>query len=178
MKVFIVVSLFSYLGFMAVSNKLYDFTYSSQADWKIVNDGVMGGLSNGKFSVDENGHGIFFGKVSLANNGGFTSIQHAVDYELSKSEHKIVLKLKGDGKRFQFRIKKSRNDRHSYIQYFQTHGDWQEIELDLNDFYASWRGQKLKLPNFDAKMIQEITFLIANQKEEDFRLTLDYIAFK
>tara|TARA_B100000965_G_C19501128_1_gene717489 strand:+ start:415 stop:951 length:537 start_codon:yes stop_codon:yes gene_type:complete len=178
MKVFIVVSLFSYLGFMANTHILYDFTHESHADWKIVNDGVMGGLSNGTFSVDENGYGIFSGKVSLANNGGFTSIRHAVDYDLSKSDHKIVLKLKGDGKRYQFRIKQNIQDRHSYIQYFQTNNSWQEIELDLNDFYASWRGQKLELPNFEAQTIEECSFLIANNKEEDFCLILDYIAIK
>lgn len=44
------------------------------ADWIIVNDGVMGGLSRGRVDYTENSV-IFSGTVSLDNNGGFTSFR-------------------------------------------------------------------------------------------------------
>lgn len=157
---------------------IYDFTSSSGTDWQVVNDGVMGGLSEGMFTANEEGHGVFKGKVSLENNGGFTSIRKSVSYKLSNESKSIVLRLKGDGKRYQFRIKKSLSDRHSYIQYFETDGTWQKVELKLADFYPSWRGRTLDMPNFEANTIKELRFLIANKKPQDFELEIDYIALK
>ena len=55
---------------------LVDFDEDSTlANWAVVNDGVMGGESQGKFYIDTEGNGIFEGTISLENNGGFASIQ-------------------------------------------------------------------------------------------------------
>lgn len=154
--------------------EIHKFDLESQNEWRVVNDGVMGGLSQGEFLINEEGNGIFRGHVSLDNNGGFTSIRSSVDQDLS--EHtKIVLKVKGDGKRYQLRLKKNSSDYQSYIQYFNTSGDWQTIELALEDFYPSFRGRKLSMPNYSPGVLKEISILIANYKEEDFQLELDHI---
>lgn len=163
---------------MASPDYLYDFTSKSAKDWSVVNDGVMGGLSEGYYTVNEEGNGVFKGEVSLENNGGFTSIRKTVDFTDAQAYKKIVLRLKGDGKRYQFRLKRDLYDRHSYIQYFQTSGEWEEIELPLNDFYPSWRGRTLDMPNFEANTIKELRFLIANKKPQEFELVMDYIALK
>ena len=42
--------------------------------WFSVDDGVMGGVSKGKLSV-EDGTLVFSGKLSLENNGGFSSLR-------------------------------------------------------------------------------------------------------
>lgn len=42
--------------------------------WRIVNDGVMGGLSSSRVSVNDDKI-IFSGNVSLENNGGFASLR-------------------------------------------------------------------------------------------------------
>ena len=55
---------------------IYSFTtQNSVSEWGIVNDGVMGGISKSSLLLTSSGHGKFAGHVSLANNGGFTSIQ-------------------------------------------------------------------------------------------------------
>jgi len=144
---------------------------TSNTTWRVVDDGVMGGKSQGHAKVTEAGHLHFYGEVSLENNGGFSSVR----YDLPKTQNisgytKVVMRLKGDGIRFQFRLKAQANQRYSHIQYFETSGEWEEVQLPLRDFYASFRGRKLDLPNFEADQLEEITFLIANKKAQDFSL--------
>jgi len=51
---------------------IFDFTEKSDlTNWYVVVDGVMGGLSQGSFGVNDEGNGVFKGTVSLENNGGF-----------------------------------------------------------------------------------------------------------
>ena len=52
---------------------------------------------------------------------------------------------------------------------------WQEIEIALSDLYPSFRGYKMNMPNFPGETMEELAFLIANKKAEDFRLEIDKI---
>jgi hypothetical protein len=88
---------------------------------------------------------------------------------------KVNIRLKGDGKNYQFRIKDDINSYYSYITTFETSGEWETITLNLKDLYPSFRGQTLNLPNFDGKFLEEIVFLIGNKKDESFELKLDKI---
>jgi monofunctional biosynthetic peptidoglycan transglycosylase len=55
---------------------LLDFTNpKTSLKWQAVNDGVMGGVSDGQFRVTEEKTLEFFGTLSLENNGGFTSVR-------------------------------------------------------------------------------------------------------
>lgn len=53
---------------------LLSFGEARNTQWQIVNDGVMGGLSRGQLRTVDEHHSAFEGMVSLANNGGFTSM--------------------------------------------------------------------------------------------------------
>ncbi|RYM34571.1 CIA30 family protein [Brumimicrobium glaciale] len=154
------------------------FNFSKESpikDWRIVNDGVMGGLSKSAIQLTAENHGKFFGHVSLDNNGGFASVQLPTDIDLEKSHTGLVLRIKGDGKSYQCRLKGTINQRESYVQVFETNGEWQTIQLQLKDFYPQFRGRKLDAPNFNFERIEQFSFLIANGKAEDFELLIDYI---
>ena len=144
---------------------LFDFNAQSTLEnWYVVDDVVMGGRSAGSFSLSPEGHGIFAGEVSLENNGGFSSVRHRfAPTEVQDYTH-CYIRLKGDGKRYQFRIKANSKDYFSYIAYFSTNGDWQTVQIPLNEMYPSYRGRKLDIPNFSADYMEEIAFLIANKK--------------
>jgi hypothetical protein len=43
--------------------------------WRIVNDDVMGGMSQSSFAQTPEGRAIFKGEVSLENYGGFASVR-------------------------------------------------------------------------------------------------------
>ena len=92
-----------------------------------------------------------------------------------KSKQLLIIRLKGDGKKYQFRIKDDIRSYYSYISTFSTSGEWQEIEIPLNEMYPSFRGRRLNLPNFSQDNIEEIAFLIGNKKPESFRLLIDKI---
>lgn len=158
---------------------LFDFHPDADLQrWWIVNDGVMGGRSKGKLLMDNEGHGVFEGFVSLENNGGFTSMRYRFPRKEVKDFKELVLRVKGDGKRYQFRIKPNSYDRHSYIQYFQTTGEWQTIHIPLAEMYPTFRGRRLRMNNFNSDYIEEIAFLIANKRAERFQMLIDYIAFQ
>jgi hypothetical protein len=88
---------------------------------------------------------------------------------------KVAIRLKGDGKDYQFRIKDDLNSYFSYITTFKTKGEWETVTLQLKDLYPSFRGQTLNLPNFEKDAIEEIVFLIGNKKNESFELLIDKI---
>jgi hypothetical protein len=144
-------------------------------EWRIVNDGVMGGVSKSSLAITESGHGKFSGHVSLANNGGFASVQHNVSLSGIKEKSYFILNVKGDGKTYEFRLKSTLKQSESYVHPFKTSGEWETIRLKITDFYPQFRGRKLNLPNFNFDHIAQICFLIANKTEEDFELLVDWI---
>jgi len=158
---------------------LFDFNKKADTQqWFIVDDGVMGGRSSGNFSLSNEGYGVFEGNISLDNNGGFSSLRYNVQKTSVKEFTKISLKLKGDGKKYQLRIKASNQDYHSYIMPFETSGEWEEIEISLQEMYPSYRGRILDMPTFANEYIEELNILIGNKKKEKFKLLLDKIELK
>jgi NADH dehydrogenase [ubiquinone] 1 alpha subcomplex assembly factor 1 len=154
------------------------FNFGSSSDWsvwEIENDVVMGGISTSQLSRSEEGNAVFTGKVSLENNGGFASMQYHFSPKNITGYTKAVIRLKGDGKDYQFRIKADLKERADYIYTFKTTGEWQNIEIPLNQMEPSYRGDKLRQPNFNADQIQEIRFLIGNGRTEKFKLEIDKI---
>ena len=161
------------------SHIIFDFNKNTDIEnWIIVDDVVMGGKSSGTFKLSTEGHGVFEGTISLENNGGFSSVRYRFEKILIMESTKIILKLRGDGKQYQFRIKSNTRDYYSYISPFSTTGEWQEIEILLKDMYPSFRGRKLDQPNFSNDYIEEITFLIGNNNQEEFKLLIDKIELK
>ena len=145
----------------------------SQNKWQIVNDNVMGGVSSGKFKI-ENDQIIFFGKLSSKFNGGFASIRTHDKIQLNGCE-KINLKVIGDGNTYQIRIKDDTSNYYSYTQEFKTNGLEEVISLSLSEFEPVFRGTPLSLENFDEKLICELSFMIVSKKEPDFKLQISEI---
>ena len=113
---------------------IFDFNINSDIqNWNVVDDTVMGGRSSSQFSLNSEGFGVFKGVVSLENNGGFSSVRHRLKKTEVKKYTKIKLRLKGDGKNYQFRVKNNSRDYHSYISTFSTTNDWQNIEIALKE---------------------------------------------
>jgi hypothetical protein len=155
---------------------IFDFNKKSDiSDWEIVNDVVMGGQSSSEFFLNEEGHGVFKGVVSLENNGGFSSLRVRFKQKNIKGYEKILIHLKGDGKRYQFRVKTNKDDQQAYIHYFETTGEWQTIEMMLTALEPTFRGRKLTMTNFPAEELEEVGFLIGNKVNEYFEVVIDKI---
>lgn len=160
---------------------IFQFSHDSSLDnWYIMDDVVMGGRSNGSMELNDEGHGEFAGHVSLENNGGFSSVRFRIDDALVNIEgHNICkLRIKGDGKSYQFRTKRSPSQRYSYIYEFTTTGEWETIDIPLIDMYPSFRGYRLDRSNYTADSLGEIAFLISNKKNENFKLLIESIVLE
>jgi NADH dehydrogenase [ubiquinone] 1 alpha subcomplex assembly factor 1 len=181
LKITALKSILILITFYVTINMKKVFIFSSPAsakEWRVLNDGVMGGVSTSELVFNNDGHGQFSGQVFLENNGGFASVQLNKTISLSPENKYIVLRVKGDGKRYEFRLKNSLTKPEAYVHPFETSGDWQEIKLSINDFYPQFRGRKLNMENFNFNSIEQFSFLIANKKQEDFKLLIDWIGIE
>lgn len=160
------------------SSEMMIFDFTTEVDpsgWEVEDDVVMGGRSKGKFSINEAGNGVFSGKVSLENNGGFSSVQYyfkPIDVSLYNS---ALIRLKGDGKRYQFLVETDRKARHYYVYEFQTTKAWKTVKIPLEKMYPVYRGERLAIPNYPGQTMAQVRFLIANGKSESFRLEINKI---
>jgi monofunctional biosynthetic peptidoglycan transglycosylase len=87
---------------------LYDFNSLEKAGkWMVVNDGVMGGVSQSQLSLGGEGSLLFEGSVSLDYGGGFASVRSIVN-QLDAHEYQgISIKIKGDGNKYQLRLRQT-----------------------------------------------------------------------
>lgn len=145
--------------------------------WRIVNDGVMGGLSSSKAIVESNKI-IFSGNVSLENNGGFASLRSPVkDYNFEKFSG-IEIKIKGDGKRYSISMKETTYfSGYFFTSTFETKKDvCITVKLPFNQFKLYYFGRETnsnkKIP---LRNIKEISLLIGDKQSGEFKSEIDYI---
>ncbi|PMM00326.1 CIA30 family protein [Vibrio breoganii] len=159
---------------------MIDFTQPNEhQQWQAVNDNVMGGISQGHFTFDGN-YSLFEGELSLANNGGFSSINRSIE-PLSANKPQVELSFIGDGRTYQLRLSTWKNgDRITYKHEFSTtNGTEQTKVFQLDDFQAIFRGRLIMgAPTLVAQEIEQIGFLIADKKAGPFSLKLLRIQFK
>jgi hypothetical protein len=157
---------------------MIDFSIEEQGRWRITNDGVMGGLSNGKMSFYPD-HGIFSGDISLDNNGGFTSVFRSVA-NIPESFDKLVVDIMGDGQAYQLRLVIYINGyRMAYKHKFQTVSNKREkLILQLSDFEATFRGRAItNALLLNAKDIREVGFLMTKKDAGKFSLSVFELFF-
>ena len=169
--------------FMSVSptqKTIFDFSDpSSTQSWRIINDGVMGGLSSSTFKWQNGGIAVFGGKVSLENNGGFASVRSAPqDFYLNDKEG-VLLRIKGDGKKYKFRIRTDSNfDGVAYsVDFSTTAGIRQELRLPFHVFQPTFRGRVLQnVKPLKSEGIRQFGFLIGDKQAGDFAIEINEIA--
>lgn len=155
---------------------LFDFNENANIrNWRIVDDVVMGGRSSGSFELSPEGHAIFSGDISLENNGGFSSVRYRFNGAEVNPNTTVRIRLKGDGKTYQLRVKHDLRAYYSYQADFETSGDWQSVEIQLKEMFPEFRGNRLNQSNFSHNRIQEVTFQFGNNKPESFQLMVDKI---
>ena len=151
---------------------------ASQLDWRIINDGVMGGLSQSRMETGEQGLARFSGEVSLANNGGFASTRAGLPEGAREGVAQISIRVKGDGKRYSLRLRpEGQYNRVSYRVYFDTApGEWQVHTFSLAEFTPTFRGRVLaEVPAIKGQTLEEIGLLVADEQEGAFELLVDWI---
>lgn len=159
------------------SSKLL-FGFNSEVEklpWRIVLDGVMGGLSTGNIKVDS-GVMSFTGQTSLQNNGGFSSIRAPLEMGSLQGFDTLRIRVKGDGRSYIFGARKQYGmGGDSYWHKFETtDGTWQTIDVPLQSMERHFFGQQL-LGTIQPGEVRGLEFYIYDKKAGPFTLEIDSI---
>ena len=160
---------------------IYDFTSAEKSgQWYIVNDGVMGGISQSGMVLNEDGTATFKGIVRLENNGGFASVRSRLELPQESYYKGVVVRVKGDGNIYSLRFRTSNSfDGYAYQAKIKTVKDeWKEFKVPFSDFKATFRGYTLKgKPALESQNIAQMGILIADKQSGDFEIIMDWIKF-
>ena len=143
--------------------------------WEVVNDGVMGGLSQSEFIVTEDSTAVFRGTVSLENFGGFASVRTRPGRYGAPGFDGLEIDVRGDGQTYSLRLRMDDGfDGIAYQTLFATEkGPWMTIRFDWKEFSPSFRGRVVPdAPPLDPTKIRRIGFLISEKQEGPFRLEI------
>lgn len=157
---------------------LFSFETADAAQpWQAVNDGVMGGRSEGRFKINEHKHMEFFGNLSLENNGGFTSVRARGSDLGLKPGDVIVARVLGDGREYTLNLYAQSNlGGYSFRQPFKTNKDeWIEVKFPVDKFVATWRGQVFPNEKLDPSQVAGMGFLLGDKKPGPFKLEVAWV---
>jgi NADH dehydrogenase [ubiquinone] 1 alpha subcomplex assembly factor 1 len=162
-----------------VIQPVLDFAGPATAqNWQAVNDGVMGGVSDGRFRITPDKTLEFFGTLSLENNGGFASVR-TKPMELGlKAEDTIVTRLKGDGREYVLNIfTNSRRMAFSYRAPLPTTEDeWTEVAIPLKDFIPTAFGRRVQgMGPVEPDQINGLGFMLADKKPGKFQVQVEWV---
>jgi len=160
---------------------LFSFDQPESAKpWQTVNDGVMGGRSDGRFKINDDKNMEFFGTLSLENNGGFASVRGRGGNLALKKDDVIVARVKGDGREYKLNLYDQSNlNGFSYRQTFKTKkNQWIEVELPVSKFVATWRGRVFPNQELNPSNVTGVGFLLGDKKAGRFKLEVAWIKVK
>ncbi|MEM6525185.1 MAG: CIA30 family protein [Bacteroidota bacterium] len=173
-------TLFFTISVLMVSSRIDFGVKNGNTTWRVVNDGVMGGLSTGKVNYSETSM-TFSGAVSLENNGGFASIRSAYARRDLSDFKKIKIKYRSEG--YDFGLSLNR-DRRFWIPNYkqnlpQTDWQWKTAEFDLLEFKEYYVGRPTGAKINESLLSQIIQIgLITNEKRAgSFKIEVDYLEF-
>ena len=150
-------------------------------DWRVVNDGVMGGRSQGKAVLTENSL-KFEGTVSLENNGGFASFRGPYGKMDLSQFSTVSIRYKSTGQRFALNLElHEAYYMPKYKAYLEPSGeDWKEVTFDLTSLEAYRLGKKMgsTISKEDLQRIIRIGFITSEKKEGPFAFEVDYVKFQ
>ena len=146
--------------------------------WQAVNDGVMGGVSDGRFRITERQTLEFYGTLSLENNGGFASVRSRPRTLGLQTGDTLVARVRGDGREYQLNLYVSGRMRaFSYRAPVQTRsGEWIDVAVPLDRFEATSFGRVLRGEGpVDPRSVTSIGFLLAEKTPGPFLLEVAWV---
>ena len=158
---------------------LFDFTEAdAPKQWQTVNDGVMGGVSEGKFKITDTKTMEFFGTLSLANNGGFASVRTKAKKLSLEKDDALVAKIRGDGRQYMLNLYPNKQRMaYSYRATVQTKKDeWIEVKVPLDKFEATSFGRIVKNAGLvKPEEINSLGFMLGDKKAGPFKMEIEWI---
>jgi len=173
--------LFSTLMCLLTQSMIIDFSDKKQySDWQIVNDGVMGGLSKGY--VEPTSKGVkFYGKISLENNGGFTSFRSLyAKFDLFQYKY-LTITYRSSGVEHAFQLNRYYEFyKPNYILPLPNTEKWKVIKIDLISLNEYQMGNRTgnKISQNALSNIVRLGFITNEKNSGDFSLEIAKIEFE
>lgn len=159
---------------------LFDFAAADAAKgWQVVNDGVMGGVSDGRFRITDSRMLEFSGTLSLENNGGFASVRSKARSLGFKQGDVLVVMVRGDGRAYLMNLYLNRSaTAFSYRAAMQTKRDeWMEVRVPLDRFEATSFGRAVRgVGAVKPDQINSVGFMLSDKQAGPFRLEVQSIS--
>lgn len=155
-----------------------DANWILQANWRVINDAVMGGMSQSTIKQHKN-HLNFSGIISLENNGGFASTRSELTLDTHKKD-KLNITVKGDDKVYQLRLRVDRYfDGPAFVvEFIAKSSQWTSYEFSADDFTLQFRGKPFASDyQLNFSDLTTIGFLISSQQQGEFSLNIKKITF-
>ena len=154
---------------------IFDFSDQDASEWYLVNDNVMGGISKGQVEQTEQETMKFWGRLSLKNNGGFSSVRSQIPGFFLAGYDGLRLKIRGDGREYSVLVS-SRQRRGTWQTKFKTSKKWETVKISFKEMKMSIRGWRPNVsPKIAGDRIRTIGFIIADKNEKSFGLEVDWI---
>ena len=149
---------------------------SEEQPWVVVNDGVMGGRSEGVIST-ETGEMQFSGTI-VTDGGGFSSVRRELDARLAESVG-LQLRVRADERKYEVLLTDvdSQAYRVTYYAPLEIEGDnWQVVEVSFDDLEARIFGRRVDAPPFQPEKVTTIGIILADGADGEFLFELDWIS--
>jgi len=150
-------------------------------NWRVINDTVMGGVSEAQVRSGGEGVLVFGGNLSLENNGGFTSTQTMVNAPNWKDSESLQLKIKGDGRTYicTIRVRDRRFRRIYYRAEFSTEKEaLSEVTIPFSSFEPYVFGRRMpQVPPLHNMLdqIASVGIMLADKNQGPFSLQIEGI---
>jgi len=153
-----------------------DFTDgSSQLSWFAVNDGVMGGLSQGAVSF-ASGALVHTGVINT-NGGGFSSVRAGLPEDILVGYTRLHIRLNTFGRQYAVNLgdNRYRNVSHRALLQASLGDTWQEVFIDFDQTVPTRIGFRVDAEPFAASAINELSLILADGVDGPFRMEVAWI---
>ena len=162
----------------AECRRIEDFDDSAGQRWGIVNDGVMGGRSEGAAALID-GVLTFAGNIET-DGGGFSSIRGLVEQDALADAVRLVLRVRTDGRDYELLADDAVTGRDRRVTHYQpipavTAGEWADVEVPLFDMEARVFGRTVTDLPFDPALATVIGVILADGIDGPFLVEVDWI---
>lgn len=143
------------------------------SQWRVVNDGVMGGRSDGtRFAEDD--YMVFTGRI-VTKGGGFSSIRVPMAPGDLSGATGLTLRLRSDGRAYRMTFRTSERWRGRSVSYQAEipavePGDWTDVVVPFDRMNTTVFGRTVRAAPFDPSDVREMGIILADGQDGPFRL--------
>jgi hypothetical protein len=160
--------------------RLTDFTENDSSGWFVVNDGVMGGRSDGGGFIDDSI--LRFEGTVVTAGGGFTSARLQLDGDELTGSNRIEMRVRPDGRTYGVTLDDDAQFRGRFVSHRADFDigpvddeGWAIASVEYDQLVPSVFGLLVDAPQFDPATAREFGIIIADGIDGDFVIDIDWI---